>query len=180
MGGQGAVLAAHILSIAAFYEGMFSRSFATFGVERRGSPVTSFVMIGEKDEMTRSKIYYPNHIIVLDPHLPKYLNVVDGIKENGTLTMNTVDSQEEVFNKIKIESKKLKLGVVDATSIAQEVLGRPITNTSMLGAFIKVSEVISLDSMLNSIKSRFQGDILENNLKATKTGFEKVKIRTSL
>jgi len=168
-----------MISISAFYDGMFSRAFATFGVERRGSPVTSFVMIGEKDKMTRSKIYNPDHIIVLDHYLPKFINVVEGIKKNGTLTINTTKSQQDVLKKI-IKEVKIKLGVVDATLIAQKVLGRPITNTTMLGAFVKVSEVVSFKSILKAIESRFHGEMLEKNLKAATLGYEKVKIKTFL
>ena len=168
-----------MISISAFYDGMFSRAFATFGVERRGSPVTSFVMIGEKDKMTRSKIYNPDHIIVLDHYLPKFINVIEGIKKNGTLTINTTKSQQDVLKKI-IKEVKIKLGVVDATLIAQKVLGRPITNTTMLGAFVKVSEVVSFKSILKAIESRFHGEMLEKNLKAATLGYEKVKIKTFL
>lgn len=168
-----------MISISAFYDGMFSRAFATFGVERRGSPVTSFVMIGEKDKMTRSKIYNPDHIIVLDHYLPKFINVVEGIKKNGTLTINTTKSQQDVLKKI-IKEVKIKLGVVDATLIAQKVLGRPITNTTMLGAFVKVSEVVSFKSILKAIESRFHGEMLEKNLKAAMLGYKKVKIKTFL
>lgn len=178
VGGQGAVLAAHIVSIAAFYEGMFSRSFATFGTERRGSPVASFVMIGKKDEMTRSKVYKPDHVIVLDPHLPKFINVTDGIKERGTLTLNTTKSPKEVLDVTRPKVEQLKVGVVDATSIALEVLGRPITNTIMLGAFTRVTGIVALKSMLKAIESRFEGELVEKNLNAAKLGYDKVKFET--
>jgi len=141
--------------------------------------VTSFVMIGEKDKMTRSKIYNPDHIIVLDHYLPKFINVVEGIKKNGTLTINITKSQQDVLKKI-INEVRIKLGIVDATLIAQKVLGRPITNTAMLGAFVKVSEVVSFKSILKAIESRFRGEMLEKNLKAAMLGYKKVKIKTFL
>lgn len=177
-GGQGVVLAAYLISIAGFYDGMFSRSFATFGVERRGSPVESYVMMGDKNEMTRSKVYNPDHIIVLDPHLIKFIKVADGNKECVTLTANTTRSAQEVLNEMGVKLKKLKVGVVDATSIALETLKRPITNTVMLGAFTRVTEIVSFGSMLKAIESQFRGDLLEKNLKAAKLGYDRVKIET--
>lgn len=178
VGGQGAVLAAHIISIAAFYDGMFSRSFATFGTERRGSPVTSFVMIGERDEMTRSKIYNPDHVVVLDPHLPKFINVTDGVRDRGTLTLNTSKSPKEALEMTRPKVEQIDVGVVDATSIAQKLLGKPIMNTTMLGAFTRVTGVVSLKSMLKAIESRFEGELVKKNLNAAKLGYDKVKIET--
>lgn len=177
-GGQGVVLAAYMISTAGFYDGMFSRSFATFGVERRGSPVESYVAMGDKNEMTRSKVYNPDHIIVLDPHLIKFIEVADEIKERVTLTVNTTKSAHEVLNETGASLKKLKVGVIDATSIALETLERPITNTVMLGAFTQVTETVSLGSMLKAIESQFRGDLLEKNLKAAKIGYDRVKIET--
>lgn len=178
VGGQGAVLAAHIISIAAFYDGMFSRSFATFGTERRGSPVTSFVMIGERDEMTRSKIYNPDHVVVLDPHLPKFINVTDGVRERGTLTLNTSKSPKEALDMTRPKVEQIDVGVVDATSIAQKLLGKPIMNTTMLGAFTRVTGIVALKSMLKAIESRFEGELVKKNLNAAKLGYDKVKIET--
>ncbi|MEM3703515.1 MAG: 2-oxoacid:acceptor oxidoreductase family protein [Candidatus Bathyarchaeia archaeon] len=175
-GGQGVVLAAYIISIAGFYDGMFSRSFATFGVERRGSPVESYVMMGDKNEMTRSKVYNPDHIVVMDPHLVKFIKGTNANKELVTITANTIRPPQEILNNIGAGFKTIKVGVIDATSTALEALGRPITNTVMLGAFTKVAEVISLESLLRAIESQFKGDLLEKNLKAAELGYNRVKI----
>ncbi len=174
VGGQGAVLAATMISIAGLYEGQFVRSFATFGVERRGAPVAAFVMIGRNEEMTRSQIYTPDHVVVLDSHLTRSVKVADGLKDNGTLTVNTARSPHEILNEIKPQAQKLEVGVLDATSIAWETLGKPITNTVMLGAFVRVTKIVSLESMLKAIDSQFKEELSEKNLKAAKLGFEKV------
>lgn len=163
-----------MISIAGLYEGKFARSFATFGVERRGAPVAAFVMIGRKEEMTRSQIYTPDHVVVLDWHLTKSVKVVDGLKDNGTLTVNTARSPSEIADEVKPKTKKVEVGVLDATSIAQETLGKPITNTVMLGAFARVTKVVSLESMLKAIDSQFKEGLSEKNTKAARLGFERV------
>lgn len=42
-GGQGAVTAAEMLSVAAFDEGWHAQAFPTFGSERNGAPVAAFL-----------------------------------------------------------------------------------------------------------------------------------------
>ena len=42
---------------------------------------------------------------------------------------------------------KGRLAVVNATGIARELLGVPIVNTTMLGALIKATDVIKLESV---------------------------------
>lgn len=177
-GGQGVVMAAQMISAAAFHEGLFSRSFATYGIARRGSPVTSFAMVGERNEMTRSKIYEPDCVIVLDPRLPRVLNVLEGIRQNGTLIQNTAKSPGEALEAPKSGVKRLRVGVVDATSIALRVLGSPVTNTATLGAFARVTEMVSLDSMLKAVERSFKGELVEKNLAATRLGYDEVRVET--
>ena len=54
---QGSVTAAELLAIAAFEEGMYSQTFPSFGVERRGAPVMAFVRLSDKKIRLRSQIY---------------------------------------------------------------------------------------------------------------------------
>jgi pyruvate ferredoxin oxidoreductase gamma subunit len=163
-----------MISIAGLHEGKFARSFATFGVERRGAPVAAFVMIGKKEEMTRSQIYTPDHVVVLDSHVTRSVKVADGLKENGTLTINTARSQREILKEIKPNVERLEIGVLDATSIAQKTLGKPITNTVMLGAFARITKIVSIESILIAIDSQFKGELADKNRKAAKLGFEKI------
>ncbi|NIM44473.1 MAG: pyruvate ferredoxin oxidoreductase [Nitrososphaeria archaeon] len=174
-GGQGVVSAAQMIAIAAFQEDLFSRSFATYGVERRGSPVTSFAMIGPKEEITRSKVYTPDCVIVLDPYLPKVMNVTEGLKKEGMLIQNipkTISASEILAPR----SEELKLASIDATSIAMEILERPIPNTVMLGAFARATNMVKLESMLKAIGKRFRGEQQDKNKNAVQAGYERVKI----
>jgi 2-oxoacid:acceptor oxidoreductase gamma subunit (pyruvate/2-ketoisovalerate family) len=47
-GGQGGVIAGKLLAVAVFKEGKYVQTFPTFGVERRGAPVMTFVRISDK------------------------------------------------------------------------------------------------------------------------------------
>jgi pyruvate ferredoxin oxidoreductase gamma subunit len=151
-GGQGVVTCAELLASAAVLDGKFAQSFPSFGPERRGAPVVAFLRVSEKEIRIRSQIYSPDIIVVLDPtilHLPE---VTSGIKENGKIIINTNKNLEEIKKSL---NSNIKIAIINATKIAYEILGVPIVNTTMLGAFVKATEVVKLDSLKSALIHRF-------------------------
>ncbi|NIU82332.1 MAG: hypothetical protein GWN31_02540, partial [Candidatus Thorarchaeota archaeon] len=61
------------------------------------------------------------------------------------------------------------------TSIALDTLGRPITNTAILGAFAKVTGLIKLESLEKAVKKYFFGQLGTRNVEAIKRSYEQVK-----
>ena len=166
-GGQGAVTAAEILAKAAFEDGKYCQAFPFFGAERKGAPVMAFSRINNKPIRRRYQVYNPDYVIVLDETLLEAVDVLSGIKENGKVIINTI--------------KNINLGEninsysIDATGIALDVLGVPIVNTVMLGAFASVTGVVSLDSVIKVTKETFPGKIGEKNAKAAELAYEQIK-----
>lgn len=172
-GGQGGVTSAELIAIAAITQGKYAQAFPSFGPERRGAPVQAFARISDKKIRTREKIYHPDIILVLDASLPKIINVTAGLKESGIAILNSSLSEEEV--RAMLKGYKGKLALVDATKIAIEELGVPITNTTMLGAFIKATGLIDPVYMEEALKHRF-GRLAEKNIKALHRAIEETKI----
>jgi len=170
-GGQGAVTSVELLALAAIEEGKFAQGFPAFGPERRGAPVLAFNRVNDKQIMVRSGIYTPDVVVVLDSSLVKLVNVTEGLKPDGILIVNTTHSPQEIREQLKYPGK---IFTVDATHIAREELGTPITNTTMLGALIKATKVIKLDSLKGPLEHRF-GKIAQKNIKACKRAFEELK-----
>ena len=83
-GGQGAVTSAELLARAAINEGKYAQAFPSFGPERRGAPVLSFVRISNEQIRIRSEITEPDVVVVLDPSLLRMINVTSGLKDDGT------------------------------------------------------------------------------------------------
>ncbi len=172
-GGQGAVTSAELIAVAAINQGRFAQAFPSFGPERRGAPVQAFARIDDKKIRTREKIYHPDVILVLDPTLPKITKVTNGLKEDGIAILNSHLSEKEARE--FLGGYKGKLALVDATKIAIEELGLPITNTTMLGAFIKATELIDIKYMEEALKARF-GKLAEKNIKALHRALKETKI----
>jgi len=168
-GGQGAVTAARLLAEAAFAEGKHSQALPFFGAERRGAPVLAFTRIDSRPIRIRTQIYEPNYVVVLDHSLLEVVNVASGIKHDGLIVLNS---------KKNAQFSNAKSAFVDATSIAKEMLGVPITNTAMLGAFAKATKLVSLDSLINVIKGRFSGKLADKNIAAIKAAYEQTKVMT--
>ena len=169
-GGQGSVTAAEILAIAAFYEGKYSQAFPSFGVERRGAPVTAFARISDRFIRTRCQIYEPDYVIVQDSTLIGIVDVTKGLKDSGAIIVNTEKSPEELDL-----NTKAKVYTIDATKFALDILGRPIVNTVMLGAFAGITKEFSLESLVKAVRKRLPAKIAEKNVKAVETAYELVK-----
>ena len=164
-GGQGAVTSAELLAQAAIDEGKYAQAFPSFGPERRGAPVLAFDRISEKKPIRiRAEITEPDVVILLDSGLLSIVNVTSGLKERGALIINTKRSLQDVESEL---GNKWRFAVIDATKVAQELLGVPIVNTTMLGALIKVTRLVELESLLEPLRSRF-GRLAERNIDAMK------------
>ena len=129
----------------------------------------AFVRVSDKPIATREKVYSPDYVIVLDPTLLKLVNVEAGLKPGGTVIINTTKSIAEIRKETGI---KAKIAVVDASKIAMEVMRVPITNTTMLGAFIKAAPgLITMESLKHPIDNRF-GPIAEKNVRSCARAFD--------
>jgi pyruvate ferredoxin oxidoreductase gamma subunit len=173
-GGQGAVTSAELVAQAAISENKYAHAFPSFGPERRGAPVLAFVRISSHEPIRiRAEITQPDIVVVLDPGLLGIVNVTSGLKGNGMLVINTRKSFAEIEAKFKA---KCKLAKVDATSIAKEILGVPITNTTMVGALVRASAVVKLESLLEPLGQRF-GRLAERNIKAMQKAYEETQLK---
>lgn len=158
-GGQGAVTSAELVAIAAIDDGKYAQAFPSFGPERRGAPVAAFIRVSNNPIRLREKVYAPDVVMVLDPSILKIVNVLAGLKDGGTVIVNTSKTAKEMAEILKTQAK---VATVDATKIALEAMGVPITNTTMLGALLKATGIVGKDALEKAIDKRF-GRIAEKN-----------------
>ena len=175
MGGQGVVACGELIAIAASYEDKFCRAFPMYGSARRGAPVLAFAQIGKESEATRSMIYYPEYLLVLDPLMPEQMDITQGLKDRGIVIWNTHKTADEA--KAVFDKNLRTVGVIDATAIAVEIIGRPIPNTVMLGAFAKTTGLLGMESIYKAIDKRFPEKLAEPNKKAAQAGYDRVVVK---
>lgn len=155
---------AELLAQAAIAEGKYAQAFPSFGPERRGAPVLAYARIDDKPIRLRQAIYEPNLAIVLEEALMNIVDVESGMGDKGIVVVNTHKSIAELRKRYKLKGLVWR---VDATKLALEILGRPITNTTMLGALIRASNCVELKSMEAPLMERF-GKIGPRNLEVLK------------
>ena len=173
-GGQGAVTSAELVAQAAINEGKFAQAFPSFGPERRGAPVLAFVRIDSKEPIRiRAEITEPDVVVVLDPSLLRIVNVTSGLNENGMLIINTKKSFQAIESEFKVTQK---LATIDATKIARELLGVPIVNTTMIGALLRATGVVKLESLIEPLQHRF-GRLAERNINTMKKAYEEALVK---
>lgn len=170
-GGQGTVVASKILADAISKEGNYVQAYPEFGVERRGAPVIAFIRIDDKPIYDKSRIYRPDHVVVVDPTLVEAIDVTEGLKEGGAIIVNTDKKPEE----LKFPDR-YKVVTVNATGIAVKhklgTLAAPIVNTSIVGAVVKLLKLTKLESLLQAVR---EGVPIkpEENAAAAKEAYDK-------
>jgi 2-oxoacid:acceptor oxidoreductase gamma subunit (pyruvate/2-ketoisovalerate family) len=170
-GGQGTVVASKILADALAKEGNFVQAYPEFGVERRGAPVFAFIRIDSKPIYDKSRIYYPDHVVVVDPTLVEAIDVTEGLKDGGYIVINSPKKPEE----FKFPGK-FKVFTIDATEIAVRhklgTLAAPIVNTAIVGAAVKILKLTKLESLVAAIKEGVPQKP-EENVQAAIEAYEK-------
>ena len=144
-GGQGAVTAAKILTNAAIIEGKFAQAIPSYGQERKGAPIHTYGRISDEPIEVKSYVYRPNCVICFDTSLADVgIDITEGIRPGCTL----VDK------------------------LTHEILGEVPPNVAMLGALVKATGCVSIESLLQAIKIKIPGKAGENNAKACAAAYE--------
>lgn len=169
-GGQGVVTAAELIAQAAFQDGKVVQAFPSFGSERMGSPVQSFVRTSNGKIRSRNQILNPDYVIVQDATLLGAIDVLAGIKSGGTIIVNTEEGPEQL--NLKTEASIFTL---PASKLALEIIGKPIPNTALLGAFAAATGEISLEGIKKSIQARFPGEAGEKNIHVAEKAYHLIK-----
>ncbi len=172
-GGQGAWTASELLARAAIAEGKYIQSFPEFGPERMGAPVTAFTRISTEPIKIHCAVYSPDVVAVLDPTLLKTVNVADGLnQEAGNIIVNSIENPVEIRKMLK--SNAGKVWTIGASEISMKILGMPITNTAMLGAVARITEIVSLETIEKMINERFRADVATKNFAVVKEAYQEV------
>jgi 2-oxoacid:acceptor oxidoreductase gamma subunit (pyruvate/2-ketoisovalerate family) len=172
-GGQGTVVASKVLADALAKEGNYVQAYPEFGVERRGAPVFAFIRIDDKPIYDKSRIYTPDHVVVVEPTLVDAIDITEGLKDGGLVIINS-DKKPEEFKL----AKKFRVVTVNATGIAVKhklgTLAAPIVNTAIVGAVVKILNLTKLESLLAAIKEGVPVK-QDSNMAAAKDAYEKSK-----
>ncbi len=177
-GGQGAKTAALLFGDAAMATGKYIQAFPEYGPERMGAPVQAFDRLSDKPIHIHSGIKEPEVVVVLDETLMKTQPITKGLGKDGILLVNTKSTPDKI--KATYGLKDIKVYTVDASGISKETIGREIPNTPMLGAVVRVTNVLDFDRFMRDvteklkIKFRNRPQIVEGNIRSIRRAYEEV------
>jgi len=177
-GGQGAKTAALLLAETAIAEGNYGQAFPEYGPERTGAPVRGYTRISDVPIRIHSAIQNPDVVIVLDQTLLDTIDVTEGTSSDSVLIFNTTLTKDQIRKKLK--KSDLKIYILNANQVAVEEIGRPIPNTVMLGALMKATGLMHMDTLLKGLtkkfKHKFSQQVIDKNIKAVKRAYEEVEV----
>ena len=156
-GGQGAVTAAELLSVAAFDEGLHAQAFPTFGSERTGAPVVSFCRIDTRPIRSHEPVAEPDALVVQDPTLLHQVDVFAGLKPDGFLVVNTHRDLADLVKGGLEPGPAQRWVTVPANDLSRELLGRPLPNTALVGAVAGLTGLLGPEAVASAIRRRFGG-----------------------
>ena len=170
-GGQGSLVLAQFMAIAALEDGKYGQAFPFLGGggERRGKPIMAFCRLSDQTIRLRSRVNEPDYVIVQDSTILDELDVAEGLKDGGMILVNT----EKDVAKLGLKGS-FRIFTFSADDMARKILGRPIMNTALLGAFAALTRELSLDATLRAVKSRFPGELGEKNARVVQESYRQL------
>lgn len=167
-GGQGVVTTSEILALAWFLEGRHAQAFPSFGSERTGAPVASFVRMSPTPVRTRQPVIVPDALVVQDATLLHQPDVLAGLRRDGWVVVNSVRTPAQLgLTSDRTGTHEDHVVTVPASEIATRHVGRYVPGPALLGALAGLTGVVSLEALVAAVRERLAGPVGQANAAAT-------------
>ncbi len=177
--GQGAVTAAKVVAETALSADQFMQAMPEYGPERMGAPIKAFTRICDEPIEIHNNIEFPDIVVVLDESLLDIVDVTDGMKDDGTLIINTCSPAAAVKQALGMPETQ-RCVCVDASGIALDTIKRDIPNTPIVGAMIAVTGVVDMDAfkglLAKNLGKKFGQEMIDANFAAVDRAAQEVTV----
>ena len=186
LGGDGTVGANHnTVQILGDYANMYSQAYFEYDAKKSFGVTKSHLRFSKTP--IRGSYYVKSGDIIAchNQTFMKQYDIAEEVKEGGKLLLNCTWNENELSKELPasvkriIADKKIRLFIINATKIAQELGLGSHTNTVLQAAFFKISELMPVDAALEQMKEAARktyfakGDaVVEKNVKAIDAGAE--------
>ena len=144
-GGQGVVLVGQLLGYAASSAGKNATYYPSYGAEQRGGTANCTVVISD-EEIGSPVVSRPDVVIVMNE--PSLVRFEERVKPGGTLIFNS-----SLIKRVPARTD-IKVVAVPANDMAEKLGSDKIANMVVLGAYIGVSQALSLESVMATMKAK--------------------------
>ena len=137
---------------------LYCQAYFDYDSKKSGGYTCSHLRFGEAPIKAPYLVGTPDFVAC---HVPSYLSkydVLKGIKQNGTLLLNSLWDEEETLKRIPdhvkgiIGRKNITLYIINATKIAAEIGLGGRTNTILQSAFFKITGIIPYEEAVGYMK----------------------------
>ena len=176
IGGLGANLCGKLLGeLGALQLGLYSSNFSSYGSEKRGSAVRSFIRYSKKEIRITSPIERPDILGIFHEAMAEKTNALAGAGKETTIVINTDKKPEEIRDLLQIAGGRICC--IDCQKIAMDTKSR--VNMIMLGAIAKETGFIMIEQLKEVVEhtiGKKYPHLLEANLAGVKKGFKEGKV----
>jgi len=176
-GGQGAKSASQFLVEAAVLEGKCVQAYPDYGPERSGAPVRTYARIDTKPIITHEPVIEPEAVVILDESLIQVQDMCEGLNRSCILIINSKKTSASFDKKLKCASE---IYTIDASLIALKLINRDSPNTVLLGALVKATGVVKLESLKKAVREGFLRKLgksaTEHNVQCVEKGYQGLKL----
>ena len=167
-GGQGILMMGYTLAYAAMKEDRFVTYLPSYGAEVRGGTAHCTVSVGD-EEIASPIASIPDYLVIMNaPSLDRFQNM---LKKGGGCLLNTSLVHEESIR------TDIRMYEVPASEWAEDLGDIRSANMIMLGAFLKVSEMVRPETVIQTIERTFRrkkAEVMERNQAAFWKGYEAI------
>ncbi len=177
IGGLGANLCGKLLGeLGAMYLGLNAASFSSYGSEKRGSPVKSYIRWCRpgKELRINSPVQTPHLLGIFHDRMVGSHPVMAGVNEECRIVVNTDCSAEEIRKEMNLYAGEVFC--VDCQKIAMETKSR--INMIMLGALVKAMGFVPIEAaelLVRDTLGKKYPDVLEKNVAGLKRGYKEAQ-----
>jgi 2-oxoglutarate ferredoxin oxidoreductase subunit gamma len=163
-GGQGIVSAGILLAYAGMVDGKHVTFFPAYGAEMRGGTANCSVVVSS-EEVASPVVSSPDSVIAMNE--PSLLKFEPALKPGGLLLIN------ESLVSSRPKRSDVTAVTIDANKLAEEIGTVKCANMVMLGALLKRTQAVSLESVIKTLPkvfSRAKKEMIDINVEALKKG----------
>ena len=146
------------IKIIGSHTDLYSQAYFDYDSKKSGGYTCSHLRFGKSPIKAPYLVGTPDFVAC---HVPSYLekyDVLKGIKDGGSLLLNSLWDEEETLKRIPdhakavIGKKHIKLYIINATKIAAEIGLGGRTNTILQSAFFRITGIIPAEDAVKYMK----------------------------
>jgi len=176
--GQGVVTAAAVLAEVLAGEGKYVQAFPEFIAQKQRPSILAFNRLSDTPIKTHSGVNRAGTLVLMDVRQLLTANVKKNLKENADFIINTTYTPEFIKEKLNL-SEENKIYTLDANTIAQEEIGRPIPNIPLMAVVLNSMDLVSMDCFRHRLKEllslKLSPELAASNIVTVERALNEVK-----